>query len=369
MSEHSIPARPPNRTLFLIAAVLLLVLIAAFAIVRHRTTGAPQAATPEFAIRALAAKSLYYNGAARPWLLQWRPDLLTDEDRDEKSERTRAFVQAVENPKLFRQQDRKLRFDALLLVGDPSQYRPLLEHLLEAKDWTLAYLDHTSLVFRRDGSRAWEPADLGALAAKFPEKRDRAAFFAQAALRLLAIRRGVDAKVCLDRAESLDGNLPEVWNGQAVHRMNRGEWTPALANANRALAIDADFLPALATKTQILYSTKKFSEAYDLSRRLVEAYPNDPGLLFYHAKISHEANALADEIRTLKRLIARAEAESQNASGYRIYLGQAYAKDGKAAPAIEEFTRALADADLPKEQRSFAEDTLAQVRERAGPSR
>ena len=148
--------------------------------------------------------------------------------------------------------------------------------------------------------------------------------------------------------------------------MNRGEWTPALTNVDRALALDADFLPALATKTQILYSTKKFSAAYELSRRLIAAYPNDPGLLFYHAKICHEAHAFADEIRTLTRLIERAEAEARPASGYRLYLAQAYAKEGKAQPAIEEFNRVLADADLPKEQRSFAEATLAQVKERAG---
>lgn len=276
------------------------------------------------------------------------------------------MVQAVENPKLFRQLDRKFHFDAILLVGDPSQYRPLIEHLLEAKDWTLSYLDHTSLVYRRDPSSEWQVSALDSQAQGFESPRDRAAFYAQAAVRLLAIRRGADAKALLDKAQALDGGLPEIWNGQAIFRMNRGEWTPALTSANRALAIDADFLPALATKTQILYSTKKFSEAYDLSRRLVEAYPNDPGLLFYHAKICHEAHAFSDEIRTLKRLIERADAEGQPASGYRLYLAQAFAKDGKAQPAIEEFNKVLADEDLPKEQRSFAEDTLAQVKERAG---
>ena len=65
-------------------------------------------------------------------------------------------MQAVENPKLFRQLDRQYRFDALLLIGDPSQYRQLLEHLLEANDWTLTYLDHAALIYKRGGSgREW----------------------------------------------------------------------------------------------------------------------------------------------------------------------------------------------------------------------
>ena len=332
----------------------------------HLKKPSAQAATPALAMTALSGKSIYYNGPARPWLLAQRADLMMPDDRDANSELSRAFVQAVENPKLFRQLDRKHHFDTLLLVGDPSQYRPLIEHLMEAKDWTLTYLDHTSLIFKRAGAREWQPSDLDALAPTFPSARDRAAFFAQTAVRLLAVRRGADAKACLDKAQALDDGLPEVWNGIAIFRMNRGEWTPAMTKVDRALALDANFLPALATKTQILYSTKKFSAAYDLSRKLIEAYPNDPGLLFYHAKICHEAHALTDEIRTMRRLVDLAEKAEWPATGYRLYLAQAYAKDGQARPAIEEFNRILADADISKEQRTFAEDTLAQIKERAG---
>ncbi len=359
-------SRRPRRAVLISGGVIAIAIVAAFAAVRHFRSRSEFVATPEIAIRSLDAKSLYFNAPARPWLLKLRPDLLSADDRDEKSARARDFVQAVQSAKLFRQLDRKYRFDVLLLAGDPSQFRVLVEHLVEAKDWTLAYVDHAAIVFRRGSAAGWKAADLDAIAAGFPGASDRAAFFSQVAVRLLAVRRAEDAKVCLDRAKALDDRLPEVWNGQAIYRMNRGEWTPAMADVGRALAIDADFLPALATKTQVLYSTKKFSEAHALSQRLIEAYPDDPALLFYHAKICHEAHAFTDEIRTLRRLIERAEEESQSASGYRIYLAQAYAKDGKAQPAIDEFNRALADEDLPKEQRSYAEDTLAQIKDRAG---
>ena len=357
------PAIPRRVLLVLVGAI---VVAAAFAGFWHWNHAAPRSATPALAIQSLAAKALYYNSAARPWLLKLRSDLLTAEDLDAGSERSRGLVQAVENPKLFRQLDRKYHFDVLLLVGDPSQYRPLIEHLLETKDWTLTYLDHTSLVYKRDTARPWQPADLDALATDIPGNA--------------IVRRSLHKRPCGSwpfdavrmrkyvwngRRRSMTGRQ-RSWNGHAIYRMNRGEWTPALAGVNRALAIDADFLPALATKTQILFSTGKFGDAYNLSRRLIDAYPNDPGLLFYHAKICHEAHAFTDEIRTLRRLVECAEAESRPTSGYRIYLAQAYAKDGKAEPAIEEFNRALADADLPKEQRNFAEETLAQVKERAG---
>ena len=366
MSESSSSSRRIRRVFALVAVVIVVGALAASFVWRRGRQAAPEVATPALALRALSAKSLYYNGAARPWLIAQRADLMMADDLDEHSELSRGFVQAVENPKLFRQLDRKHHFDTLLLVGDPSQYRPLIEHLLEAKDWTLTYLDHTSLIYKRDTPREWQPADLDALVVSFPGERDRAAFFAQAAVRLLAIRHGADAKTFLDQARALDERLPEVWNGIAIYRMNRGEWTPALANADRALALDADFLPALATKTQILYSTKKFSAAYELSRRLIAAYPNDPSLLFYHAKICHEAHAFTDEIRTLTRLIELADAASRPASGYRLYLAQAYAKDGKAQPAIDEFNRALAAEDISPADRKFALETIAQIESRAG---
>jgi len=80
------------------------------------------------------------------------------------------------------------KFDALLLVGDPSEYKPLLDHLVETKDWTLRYVDHTSMVFRRDSGKAWEIADFAPVRARFAKGRERdlAEVLAQTAIRLLA---------------------------------------------------------------------------------------------------------------------------------------------------------------------------------------
>ncbi len=322
-------------------------------------------ATPMLAIDALAGQTIYYNGATRPWLLSRRPELLSAEEKDDGSERTRALAQAVQSPPLFRQLDRRLRFDTLVLVGDPSEYRPLLDHLLEAKDWTLTYLDHTSLVFKRGTVRAWQPGDLAAIRKHFG-KQEEPIFLAQAATKILALRKSPEAKRLLDEAQALDAKAPDVWSALAVYRMNRGEWSQALTNVDRALALDPDFLPAIASKTQILFATRKFDDALTLSNRLLAAHPDDPRLLFYHAKIAHERHAYGEEIDALEKLIALAEEGRRPTSGYRIYLGQAYAARSEAQPAIAEFSLALADPDLSKEQRKFAEDLLAQIKSRAG---
>jgi tetratricopeptide (TPR) repeat protein len=259
-----------------------------------------------------------------------------------------------------------LRFDALLLSGDPTQYRPLLEHLIETRDWTLQYLDHTSLIFERSGEHHWEPHELNAVRQHFVRPREEAMFLALAATKMIAVRLFTPAEQLLVEAEKRDARVAEIWHARALARMSQGDFGQALAYADRALALDPDSLAALGTKTQILYSTKKIPEALALSGKLIAARPDDPALLFYHAKIAHDAHAFRDEIAALEKLVTVAEREGQPASGYRIYLAQAYAADGQAQPSIAQFTRVLADSNLSGEQRRFAEETLAQIKKRSG---
>lgn len=362
---HENAARSRRIIILFAAALILAVATGAWLIRRHHSAPTPELATPLLALETLKAGSLYYNAAARPWLLAHQPELLSPEDRDERSERVRDFVQAVQNPTLFRQLDRRLRFDALLLVGDPSQFRPLLDHLLETRDWTLTYLDHTSLVYRRGAERAWQPSDLAAVRQRFSSKREEATVLGQAAGKLVAVRQAEPARQLLDEAERLDSEVPDVWSSRAAYHLSRGEWSAALTSADRALAIEDNFLPAMAAKTQALYATKKLNEALALSTKLLAMRPDDPGLLFYHGKMAHDARSFREEIAALEKLVSLAEREARPTSGYRIYLAQAYAAEGDADRCIEQFTHALTDPGLSAEQRTFAQETLAQVRDRA----
>ena len=324
--------------------------------------------TPALALEGLHASSLYFNGLARPWLLARRPDLLTEADRSEASDKTRAFAQAVLNPKLFWKLDRQYRFDALLLIGDPSQYRPLIDHLVGTKVWTLRYVDHTSLVFRRDTGRVWQLSDLDPVRQRFAgaSSRDRAIFLSNVGVKLVAVRQFDAAKQVLDEAVRLDDKLPEAWNGMAEYRMAKSEWREAQTAVDHALSLDGEFLPALATKTLLLYGARRYSEAYALSGKLISKIPDDPNLLFYHAKIAHEAHAYKTEIEVLLKLIDRAEAENQPLSGYQIYLAQAYAKVGEGQRSIDQFMKALDDPELSDEQRSFARDNILRIKKQTG---
>ena len=358
----------PHRTRLAILAGVLLVAVAGWFWRAHFRRANPLLETPVLVLEGLQAKALYFNSGARPWLLARRPDLLTAEDHDDGSARTRAFAQAVLVPRFFRQLDRRERFDALLFIGDPSQSRPLLEHLAETKDWALSYVDHFGMVFRRDGARAWKMEDLDPVRARFAgaTAEERATFLAQTAVKLVAVREFEAGKQLLDEAVLLDARLPEAWNGLAVYHMHRGEYREAFDAAERALALDKAHLPALATKTQLLFATKHFSEAYELSKQLIERLPDDPNLLFYHAKIAHEAHAYQAEIAVLEKLIARAEADARPVSGYQMYLAQAYAAKSDGPRAIDAFMRVLNDPELPQEQRDFARENIARIKKRTG---
>lgn len=327
----------------------------------------PLLSTPKLALEALSAKTLYYNGPARLWLVKFRPELVAETDKS-TPDAARSFAQAVEDPKLFRQLDRQARFDTLLLVGNPSQYHLLLEHLLETRDWTLVYLDHTSLIFKRDATDPWTEAKFNAVRERFAQEspHERALFLSEAATKVLAIQNATLGKKLVEESRALDPKLPNAWSAMAQYHLDHGEWNPAIADADRALEIQSDFAPALAAKAQALYASKHFADAYHVSDKLMELVPEDPGLLFYHAKICHEARAFGEEIKALKKLITKAEAEHRPTSGYNVYLGQAYARSGEGEPALKAYAEALSDPELPKEQRTEVETAVATVKSRIG---
>jgi hypothetical protein len=333
-----------------------------------RTPSDPRIDTPMFALEAISGKSLYFNARAHSWLRERRPELLGPDTAAADSERVRAYVRAVQSPGQFRQLDRQLRFDALLLVGNPSEFRPLLDHLVEAKDFRPVYVDHWAIIFRRDTTPTWKIEDLAPLRQKLTglSAPRMAGFLAETAVRLGAVRRNEEARMLLDEAERLDSKSPAMWNGRALLHAQAGQWKEALACADRALAGKLEPLSAVATKAQALYAMKDFSAAYDLSKELVERVPDDPGILFYHAKIAHDANAFRSEIAVLEKLIALAEAARWPTSGYRIYLGQAYASVSDGARSVAAFEKALADPDLPKEQRDFALENIRRIKSRVG---
>jgi tetratricopeptide (TPR) repeat protein len=299
---------------------------------------------------------LFYPPGSHADLQAARPDLVAGADE-------RAFAMAVQAPAEFRSLDHQRQFDALLLSGDPTTYKPLLKHLADSKDFVLTWLDNSDLIFRRIGARPWTEPDLAAAASQF-QGENRARFLAGAATRLIAIGQLPIARRALDDAGADGTDLPEYWTALGLYDGEITHWPDAVDALNRALALDPDFIPALTTKAQILFGARRFDEALAISDKVIEEHPDDPSMLFFHATLAHQAHSYDREIAALKHLIDLAEAQGQSTTGYRVYLGQAYAESGDAMLSLIQFQKAVDAPDVSPEQRDFAEDCIGKIREK-----
>ena len=301
---------------------------------------------------------LFFSPSSHADVLAARPDLAAGANE-------RAFALAVQNPAVFRSLDHQRQFDALLLSGDPTTYEPLLRHLGQTRDFVLAWLDNSTLIFRRKGAQPWTEPDLTATASKF-QGENRARFLAGAATRLISIHQFPVARHALDQARPLGGNLPEFWTALGLYDGEVKLWPEALEALDHALSLQADFTPAMTTKAEILFGARRFDEALAISDRVVEAHPDDPSMLFFHATISHQAHAYEREIAALDHLVELAQAQGRSTTGYRIYLGQAYAATGDVTRSLIEFKNVVEAYDASPEQHKFAQDCIDKIGERTG---
>jgi tetratricopeptide (TPR) repeat protein len=345
------------------AAFGLCLLLAVGGCFRQRSAAVHSPAAALERLEAMGVKSVYFTGAAFNSLAAQPPQWLGTQDRDATSPRVRAMAQAALDPRLFRQLDRQDRFEALILAGDPVRYRPLQEHLLRTQDWTLEWVDPWCLLYRRGKAEALTAEKTREMAARQPPGKSgvRAQALAAMAERLVGARRYEEALGLISQAREADPGEPAVWTAEGSYRLARGEWPQAVAMADRALALEKRSAAAKSVKAQGLYFSRRYEEAYQLSRELLEESPEDPVMLFAHAKIAHEVRALQEEVEVLRKLIGFAERAKRSSASYRIYLGQALAMRGAGEEALAELDAALTDPELPPDQLDFARSTRARV--------
>ena len=334
----------------------------------------PSATTPQLALEHLQGaglNSVYFNGGAVAGVFATWPHWLKEEDRAVRSPRVRAMAQAALSPKLFRQLDRQEHFDAVLLCGDPIQFKPLLEHLVQSGDWALDWLDPFSLVYVRGSEESFSSESISNVVRHWDaaSKKLKASALAGISERLVAAHRKDAGLQMLEQAHAESDDVAEVWVAEGNFRLARGEMERAVSAADRALRIDKRNRAAKSVKAQGLYFSRHFEDAYLLSKELFDDSPEDPVMMFNHAKISHEVGAIEEEIGILRKLVRIALKEGRSASWFRVYLGQALGMTGKGTEAIAEFDLALGDVDLPEDQRQTAENYKKRIEKMLEPIR
>lgn len=351
-----------NKKTVLLAFAGLVLLNLVFGIVvlvrAHHDPVDPRLAGEQLAIAHLKdVHYLFFSPGSHADLLAARPDLVSAADEH-------SFAQGVQLPPVFRALDHQRQFDAVLLSGDPTTYKPLLKAFADDKDFVLTWLDNANLIFRRPGAQHWTEADLNVTAAQF-RGENQARFLAGAATRLIAIGQLQMARRALDTAQPNASSIPDYWTALALYDGEIAHWPDALSSLDRALALDPGFTPALTTKAQILFGARRFDEALDISDQVVAQHPDDPSMLFFHATLAHQAHSYDREIAALKHLIDLADAQGQSTTGYRIYLGQAYAETGEGMLSLIQFQTAVNAPDISPAQRDFALDCIAKIHKKA----
>jgi len=275
-------------------------------------------------------------------------------------------LRLAREPKLWRAQDREVRYRAVWLLGEKADYAPLARHLGESPDWRLAAVDSTGLLFLRAPRArefATEPAQQ--LARGLVGAANRSRFLADAALACLAAQALPEADELSRAAARRSDRSSHVAASRALVLVSLGQIEEALEQSGRAVSLAPDSSAAWQTRAETLLHAGRVDDAYAAGQRAAELAPGDEGALWLAARAANAARAFQSEAEILERLVALTEGRGGDAGFYELYLGQSYAKQGLARPALRALQKAAAAPGLTDEQRSELQEEIARVRESA----
>ena len=270
-------------------------------------------------------------------------------------------------PRLWRAQDRAERYRAVWLLGDKADYAPLARHLGESPDWRLAAVDATGLLFLREKRRepfATEPAQQ--LARSLIGGANRSRFLSGAALGCLAAQSFPEADELSRGAVRRSDLSSDTAATRALVLVSLGRVEDALRESLRATRLAPDSAEAWEARAETLLHAGRADEAYAAAQRAAELEPGDEGALWLAARAANAARAFQSESEILERLIALTAGRGGDAGFYELYLGQSYARQGLARPALRALEKASAAPGLTEEQRAELREEISRVRENAG---
>ena len=262
------------------------------------------------------------------------------------------------NPAQWREGFRRTRWNAVLLSGPVGEYRPLLDHLMGSPDWHLASITNTGFLFLPGSGLSARPLD-GTF--RCGTDRETAVYLAQISGYYDAIRRTFDARGCVERALELAPDSTTVLSHAATFAAAHKRWQDAVDYSARALERSPGSSHAKLVQALALLETGRLDKAQELVDEVLLQSPDDPYTLFLSARIRRSLNDYAREAESLERLVALGEKAGFSTVNYRIYLGQAYARQGLAEPALQNYRAALNSQQLDAKQAEEVEDAIRTI--------
>ena len=145
-----------------------------------------------------------------------------------------------------------------------------------------------------------------------------------------------------------------------------GEVRAALVESARAVDLDPSLPLAWEVRTEACLHAGLTNDAYAAAQKAVTLAPGETGTLWLAARAANAARALQTEAELLERLVALTDARGGDSGFYRLYLGQSYAKQGLARPALRELQLAANSPSLTAKQRSELAEEIALIRSSPG---
>ena len=297
---------------------------------------------------------VYLNPAGRP-LARFSGDLPQPDSQNEAPNLGR-------EPSLWRGLDRQVRFRAVWLLGEKADYAPLARHLGESPDWRLTAADATGVLFTRQPRLtefATEPAQ--EMARGMIGAANRSRFLAATALACLTAQALPEAAELSAGAVRRSDLSAEVAAARALVLISAGQPREALDESERAISLNPQSAEAWRVRTETLLHAGLTDEAYAAARRALHLAPGDAGTLWLAARSANAARAFQSEASILEELIALVTARGGDSGFYQLYLGQSYARQGLARPALRALRLAAAAPGLSAEQRRELEQEIADL--------
>jgi tetratricopeptide (TPR) repeat protein len=138
-------------------------------------------------------------------------------------------------------------------------------------------------------------------------------------------------------------------------------WQDAIGYSRRALANDHGLVHAKLVQALALLETGEAQKAEYLVDDVLLKSPDDMYTLFLSARIRRALNDHRGEAESLERLVSIAKKAGLSSANYRIYLGQAYAKQGLAEPALHNYRVALESGQLDARQSDEIRDAIEAI--------
>ncbi|MEX1045686.1 MAG: hypothetical protein WEC73_06120 [Chthoniobacterales bacterium] len=265
---------------------------------------------------------------------------------------------------LWRAADRAVRYRAVWLLGEKSDYAPLARHLGESPDWRLAAADATGLLFLREprsAEFATEPVQ-DFSAANMTGGASRSAFLGGTALACLAanaIQEAGELSALAVRRSDLSSRAAAA---RALVLISLGQPREAVAESEHAISLNPASAEAWQVRAETLLHAGLADDAYAAADRAVQLAPGDAGVLWLAARSANASRALQTEALLLEELIALTAARGGDTAFYHFYLGQSYARQGLARPALRSLQIAAEAPGLTAEQRRELEEEITTLR-------